>query len=68
MNIAALFIHRPIATTLVMAGVLVFGVVGYRQLPVSDLPPIDYPTINVNASFSGASPETMASYWHLYVS
>jgi len=61
MNIAALFIRRPIATTLIMAGVVIFGFVGYRQLPVSDLPPIDYPTINVNASFSGASPETMAS-------
>jgi HAE1 family hydrophobic/amphiphilic exporter-1 len=61
MNIAALFIRRPIATTLIMAGIVIFGFVGYRQLPVSDLPPIDYPTINVNASFSGASPETMAS-------
>jgi HAE1 family hydrophobic/amphiphilic exporter-1 len=61
MNIAALFIRRPIATTLVMAGIVIFGLVGYRGLPVSDLPPIDYPTINVNASFSGASPETMAS-------
>jgi HAE1 family hydrophobic/amphiphilic exporter-1 len=61
MNIAALFIRRPIATTLIMAGIVIFGLVGYRQLPVSDLPPIDYPTINVNASFSGASPETMAS-------
>ncbi len=61
MNLAALFIHRPIATTLVMAGILVFGVIGYRGLAVSDLPPIDYPTINVNASFPGASPETMAA-------
>jgi HAE1 family hydrophobic/amphiphilic exporter-1 len=61
MNIAALFIRRPIATTLVMAGIVIFGFVGYRQLPVSDLPPIDYPTINVRASFSGASPETMAA-------
>jgi len=60
-NIAALFIRRPIATTLIMAGVVVFGLVGYRQLSVSDLPPIDYPTINVRASFSGASPETMAA-------
>jgi HAE1 family hydrophobic/amphiphilic exporter-1 len=60
-NIAALFIRRPIATTLIMAGIVVFGTVGYQQLSVSDLPPIDYPTINVNASFSGASPETMAS-------
>jgi HAE1 family hydrophobic/amphiphilic exporter-1 len=61
MNIAALFIRRPIATTLIMVGIVTFGLVGYRQLSVSDLPPIDYPTINVNASFSGASPETMAS-------
>jgi HAE1 family hydrophobic/amphiphilic exporter-1 len=61
MNLAQLFIRRPIATTLIMAGILVFGVIGYRGLSVSDLPPIDYPTINVNASFSGASPETMAS-------
>jgi len=60
-NIAALFIRRPIATTLIMAGIVVFGLVGYKQLPVSDLPPIDYPTINVRASFSGASPETMAA-------
>jgi HAE1 family hydrophobic/amphiphilic exporter-1 len=60
-NFAALFIRRPIATTLIMAGIVAFGLVGYRQLSVSDLPPIDYPTINVNASFSGASPETMAS-------
>jgi HAE1 family hydrophobic/amphiphilic exporter-1 len=60
-NIAALFIKRPIATTLIMAGIVIFGIVGYRQLPVSDLPPIDYPTINVRADFSGASPETMAA-------
>ncbi len=61
MNIAALFIRRPIATTLIMAGILIAGIVGYRQLSVSDLPTIDYPTINVNASFPGANPETMAS-------
>jgi len=60
-NFASIFIRRPIATTLVMAGIVIFGFVGYRQLPVSDLPPIDYPTINVRASFSGASPETMAA-------
>ena len=61
MNISALFIRRPIATTLIMAGIVIFGIVGYKQLSVSDLPPIDYPTINVRASFSGASPETMAA-------
>lgn len=60
-NVAEVFIRRPIATTLVMCGILLFGIIGYRQLPVSDLPTIDYPTLNVNASFSGASPETMAS-------
>jgi HAE1 family hydrophobic/amphiphilic exporter-1 len=61
MNIAALFIKRPIATTLIMVGILIFGTIGYQQLPVSDLPTIDYPTINVNASLPGANPETMAA-------
>ncbi|HEX9582723.1 MAG TPA: efflux RND transporter permease subunit [Gemmatimonadales bacterium] len=61
MNFAELFIRRPIATTLIMTGILLFGVIGYRGLSVSDLPPIDYPTINVRANFSGATPETMAS-------
>jgi HAE1 family hydrophobic/amphiphilic exporter-1 len=48
-------------TTLVMMGVLLFGVAGYRLLPINDLPNVDFPTIVVNASLSGASPETMAS-------
>src|SRR5881392_4248463 len=48
-------------TTLVMAAILLFGVIAYRTLPVSDLPPVDYPTISVSASLPGASPETMAS-------
>ncbi len=61
MSIAELFIRRPVMTTLVMAGILVFGLAAYRNLPVSDLPAIDYPTISVNASLPGASPETMAS-------
>ena len=61
MNLSALFIRRPVMTTLVMAGILIFGVVGYTLLPVSDLPNVDYPTISVNASLAGASPETMAS-------
>jgi len=61
MNFTGLFIHRPVMTTLVMAGVLIFGLVAYRELPVSDLPAVDYPTISVSASLSGASPETMAS-------
>ncbi|MBI1795788.1 MAG: efflux RND transporter permease subunit, partial [Candidatus Eisenbacteria bacterium] len=61
MNLSSLFIRRPIATTLIMIGVLLFGIVGYVQLPVSDLPNVDYPTISVNAALPGASPETMAS-------
>ena len=48
-------------TTLIMGGMLVFGIAAYRKLPVSDLPPVDYPTISVGGSLPGASPETMAS-------
>ena len=57
----SLFIRRPVMTTLVMLAILVVGVIGYRQLPVSDLPNVDFPTISVSASLPGASPETMAS-------
>jgi HAE1 family hydrophobic/amphiphilic exporter-1 len=60
-SIPELFIKRPIMTTLVMAAILIFGVFAYRFLPVSDLPNVDFPTIQVNASLPGASPETMAS-------
>src|SRR5881227_2080658 len=56
-----LFIQRPITTTLIMAGIVLFGFIGYRALPVSDLPNVDYPTIQVTAELPGASPETMAS-------
>ena len=56
-----LFIQRPITTTLIMAGIVLFGFIGYRALPVSDLPNVDYPTIQVSAELPGASPETMAS-------
>ncbi len=61
MNISEIFIRRPIATTLVMAAILFFGIFGYRLLPVSDLPNVDYPTISVGAALPGASPDTMAS-------
>jgi len=61
MNIAAVFIKRPITTTLIMLGILVFGILSYQQLPVSDLPTVDFPTIQVQASLPGASPETLAS-------
>jgi HAE1 family hydrophobic/amphiphilic exporter-1 len=61
MNIPELFIRRPVMTTLVMAGILIFGFMGYRALPVSDLPNVDFPTIQVTARLPGANPETMAS-------
>ncbi|MBV9180312.1 MAG: efflux RND transporter permease subunit [Acidobacteria bacterium] len=61
MSISELFIKRPIMTTLVMAAILIFGMFAYRFLPVSDLPNVDFPTIQVNALLPGASPETMAS-------
>ena len=61
MNLSAIFIRRPVATTLIILGILVFGAMAYQVLPVSDLPPIDFPTIQVSAGLPGASPETMAS-------
>ncbi|MCC6588613.1 MAG: efflux RND transporter permease subunit [Bryobacterales bacterium] len=61
MNFSATFIERPIATSLLMAGIALFGAVAYRSLPVSDLPNVDLPTLLVTASLPGASPETMAA-------
>jgi HAE1 family hydrophobic/amphiphilic exporter-1 len=61
MNISRIFIDRPIMTTLVTLAILIFGIVGYRALPVAALPSVDYPTIQVLASLPGANPETMAS-------
>src|SRR4029450_9501362 len=61
MNLSEIFIRRPIATSLLMAERALFGACGYRALPVSDLPQVDYPTLNVNASLPGADPGTMAS-------
>ena len=55
------FILRPVATTLLMVGVLLAGFVAYRQLPVSALPQVDYPTIQVLTFYPGASPDVMAS-------
>ncbi|MFN9083368.1 MAG: efflux RND transporter permease subunit, partial [Acidobacteriota bacterium] len=55
------FIYRPIATTLVMLAISLFGLVAYKFLPVSDLPNVDLPTLVVSASLPGANPETMAS-------
>ena len=61
MNLPEASIRRPVATTLVMLGMLAFGIIAYLRLPVSDLPNVDFPTISVSASLPGASPETMAS-------
>ena len=61
MNFSTLFVRRPVATTLIQLAIVIFGVVAYRSLPVSDLPPIDYPTIQVNASLPGANPDTLAA-------
>jgi hydrophobic/amphiphilic exporter-1 (mainly G- bacteria), HAE1 family len=61
MNITSMFIKRPVMTTLVMLGIVIFGIVGWLKLPVSDLPNVDFPTIQVNASLPGASPEMMAA-------
>lgn len=61
MNIAGIFVRRPIMTSLVMIAIFIFGVVTYRLLPVNDLPKVDYPTIQVSANLPGANPDTMAS-------
>ena len=61
MNISAPFIRRPIATALLMAGLLLAGIAAYPFLPVAPLPQVDFPTIQVSAALPGASPETMAS-------
>jgi HAE1 family hydrophobic/amphiphilic exporter-1 len=60
-NICEPFVRRPVMTTLLMGGIVLFGAMAYKLLPVSDLPNVDFPTIQVQASLPGASPETMAS-------
>ncbi len=61
MNISAPFIRHPVATTLLTIGILLAGITGYRSLPVSTLPQVDYPTIQVTTFLPGASADTMAS-------
>ena len=61
MQLPELCIRRPVMTTLLMAAFIIFGLIAYRALPVSELPNVDFPTISVTASLPGASPETMAS-------
>ena len=55
------FILRPIATSLLMAAILLVGIVGYKQLPIAALPEVDYPTMQVMTFYPGASPDVMAS-------
>ena len=61
MSLSRPFIHRPVATTLLAIGVFLAGALAMRMLPVAPLPQVDFPTISVNASLPGASPETMAA-------
>ncbi|CAI1090324.1 Multidrug transporter MdtC [Serratia entomophila] len=61
MRFFALFIHRPVATTLLTLAIAICGIIGFRLLPVSPLPQVDYPVISISASLPGADPETMAS-------
>ena len=61
MNLSQPFIRRPVATTLMAVAVLLLGVVAFFLLPVSSLPNVDFPTVQISASLPGASPETMAS-------
>jgi len=61
MNLSAHFINRPVATTLLTLGLALAGIIAFRLLPVSPLPPVDFPTIQVSAALPGADPETMAT-------
>ena len=61
MSLSSPFIRRPVATTLLTAAIVLAGAVAFRELPVSPLPQVDFPTITVGASLPGASPEIMAS-------
>src|ERR1043166_2521031 len=60
-NISEPFIRRPVATSLLMAAVILMGWLGYHLLPISALPAVDFPTIQVTAQYPGASPDVMAS-------
>ena len=61
MSVSTPFIRRPIATTLLTIAIALAGAIAFRLLPVSPLPQVEFPTLNVNANLPGASPETMAS-------
>ncbi len=61
MNLSRIFIERPVATTILVAAIVLFGAIAFRTLPVNDLPNVDFPTISVTAELPGANPEVMAS-------
>jgi multidrug efflux pump len=61
MNFSATFIHRPVATTLITVGLVLAGIIGFKLMPVSPLPQVDFPTISVSASLPGADPDTMST-------
>src|SRR6187455_2028959 len=61
MNPSRLFILRPVATSLLMVAIMLSGIIAYRMLPISALPQVDYPTIQVVTFYPGASPEVIAS-------
>src|SRR5437762_2285922 len=61
MNLSEPFIRRPVMTLLLMVAATLFGVIAYQKMPVSDLPTVDYPVIQVQVNYPGATPETMAN-------
>ncbi len=61
MNLSKIFIERPVATSILVAAIVIFGVIAFRTLPVNELPNVDFPTIQVTAELRGANPEVMAS-------
>ena len=61
MNLSKIFIERPVATSILVAAIIIFGTIAFRALPVNELPNVDFPTIRVDAQLRGASPEIMAS-------
>src|SRR5688572_20298255 len=61
MNISRIFIERPVATTIMVAAIIIFGLIAFRTLPVNELPSVDFPTINVTAELPGANPDVMAT-------
>src|SRR3970040_1245509 len=61
MNLSKVFIERPVATTILVAAIIIFGLIAFRTLPVNELPSVDFPTINVTAELPGANPDVMAT-------